>query len=178
MKTFTIYYGTQPSGIPKIGCDEHYPARCKVQNLTDYYAMETHDDIDIASAREIELQIQHFGKRDNSKTYKQSVELLEKHRVPWNSETAREASLKVQNRGSWADGDQAARGRKNKGNIREDLSNINKTQKRFLTFKQAEEIRSKWIPKTYGLRQRLAEEYRVSGGVIHRIVNNLSYTTP
>tara|TARA_R110000744_G_C19209845_1_gene545914 strand:+ start:345 stop:878 length:534 start_codon:yes stop_codon:yes gene_type:complete len=177
MKTFTIYYGTKPDGDPKIGCDEHYPARAKKQLLTNYYAMEKHNDIDIASAREIELQIQHIGKRDNSNTYKESVELLEKYRVPWNSETGREASLKVQNRGTWSNGDQAARGRRNKGRVREDLTNINKTQKRHLTFEQAEEIRAKYIPRKY-THNKLAKEYNVAEGVIKRICLNLSYTTP
>ena len=59
--------------------------------------MEEHDDIDVVGAREIELQIQHFGKRDNSLTYREQVELLEKHRVVFNSETAKAAGLKVDN---------------------------------------------------------------------------------
>ena len=66
----TVYYGTRPNGTLKIGCDEHYPARAKVQKLTNYGIMEEHDDIDTAGAREIELQIQHIGKRDNSLTYR------------------------------------------------------------------------------------------------------------
>ena len=82
MKTYYIYYGFRPNGTLKIGCDEHYPARAKVQKLTNYGIMEEHNDIDIAGAREIELQIQYIGKRDNSQTYRQSVELLEK---PFNS---------------------------------------------------------------------------------------------
>ena len=176
MTTFTIYYGTRPNGTPKIGCDEHYPNRAKVQKLTDYYAMEEHNDIDIAGAREIELQIQHIGKRDSSMTYRQSVELLEKYRVPWNSETAAAAGRLAVNRGSWGSGDQAARGRKNKGNIRKDLGIMNK-QKRHLTFEQAEEIRAKYIPRKYSMAT-LAKEYNTTTGVVGGIVRGFNYLTP
>ena len=45
---------------------------------------------------------------------------------------------------------------------------------RKLTFKQAEEIRSKYVPRKYGLH-KLGKEYGVDYQVIHRIVNNLCY---
>ena len=159
---YTIYYGTLPNGRDKIGVDSNYPARAKVQKLTDYYKMEEHDDIDVAGAREIELQIQHFGKRDNSVSYRQQVELLEKHRVVFNSETGREASLKVQNRGTWATGDQAARGR------------VKSTWRHSLTYEQVEEIKSKYIPRKYS-QYRLAEEYGVAQSVISNIITNKNY---
>ena len=163
MKIFTIYYGTRPNGIPKIGVDSNYPARAKRQKLTDYYKMEEHDDIDVASAREIELQIQHFGKRDNSVSYRQQVELLEKHRVPFNSETGRAAGHLAENRGSWADGDQAARAR------------TKSTWLHKLTLDQVREIRAKYIPRKYSM-YTLAKEYGVGYTCINRIIKNETYT--
>ena len=176
MTTFTIYYGTKTDGDPKIGVCSNYPSRCKVQHLTNYYAMEEHTCIDEVSQREIDLQIQYFGKRDSSSTYKQQVALLEKYRVTFNSETAGAAGRLAVNRGSWANGDQAARGRNNKGNIRKDLA-INNKQKRHLTFEQAEEIRAKYIPRKYSMAT-LAKEYNTTTGVVGGIVRNLSYLTP
>jgi hypothetical protein len=163
--TYTIYYGTLPNGIDKIGVDSNYPARAKVQRLTDYSKMEEHNNIDIASAREIELQIQYFGKRDNSLTYKEHVELLEKHRVVFNSETGRSAGLKVDNdkRGRWSDGNQAERGR------------VKSTWMHKLTLDQVREIRAKYIPRKYSI-DKLAKEYGVGYTCIQRIINNITYT--
>ena len=163
MKTFSIYYGIRPNGIPKIGVDQHYPARAKVQQLTDYYLMEEHNDIDFVSAREIELQIQHFGKRDNSLTYKEQVELLEKHRVVFNSETGRAAALKIENRGTWSDGNQAARAR------------TKSVWMHKLTLDQVREIRAKYVPRKYST-YKLAKEYGVGYTCIYRIINNITYT--
>ena len=165
MKIFTVYYGTRPNGTLKIGCDEHYPARAKVQKLTNYGIMEEHDDIDTAGAREIELQIQHIGKRDNSLTYREQVELLEKHRVVFNSETGRAAGLKVDNnkRGRWSDGDQAARAR------------TKSVWMHKLTLDQVREIRAKYIPRKYSI-DKLAKEYGVGYTCIYRIIKNITYT--
>ena len=164
MKVYYIYYGTRPNGTLKIGCDEHYPARAKVQKLTNYGIMEKHDDIDVAGAREIELQIQHTGKRDNSQTYRQSVELLEKHRVLFNSETGAAAGRLAENRGSWANGDQAARGR------------VKSTWLHKLTLDQVREIRAKYVPRKYS-QYRLAKEYNVAQSVISNIITNKNYQT-
>ena len=159
---YTIYYGTRPNGLPKIGVDSNYPARAKVQKLTDYSKMEEHDDIDVVGAREIELQIQHFGKRDNTLTYRQQVELLEKHRVVFNSETAAAAGRLAENRGTWSTGDQAARGR------------VKSVWRHSLTYDQVDEIKAKYIPKKYS-QCRLAKEYGVSQSVISNIIRNKNY---
>lgn len=68
-----IYYGIRPNGTAKIGCTTDYPNRPESQGLTDYMVLEEHDDIEIASQREIELQIQYFGKRDSTSTYANSM---------------------------------------------------------------------------------------------------------
>ena len=66
---YTIYKGKKPDGTWKIGCDEKYPNRPLEQNLTDYFILEQHEDIMIASDREQELQIQTFGKKDGPPYY-------------------------------------------------------------------------------------------------------------
>lgn len=158
MKRYYIYH------IPgiKIGCTSELEVRMQTQGFTEWEILEEHTNIYEVSDREIELQ-KEYGYRVDTLPYWKAVENRLKGQRKANN--------------GWQSGDQVARGKKNKGRKRKDLTNINKTQKRFLTYNQAEEIRSKWIPKTYGLRQKLADEYGVSGGVIHRIVNNLSYTT-
>ena len=56
---YTIYKGLKPNGEWKIGCDQNYPNRALEQNLTDYFILESYEDIMIASNREIELQKEH-----------------------------------------------------------------------------------------------------------------------
>lgn len=69
MDKYTIYRGFLPDGTEKIGCTNEYPRRCIVQRMMDYYVIEEHTDIYKASEREIELQIQAFGCRDNRVPY-------------------------------------------------------------------------------------------------------------
>tara|TARA_R110000782_G_scaffold264052_1_gene357080 strand:+ start:26 stop:541 length:516 start_codon:yes stop_codon:yes gene_type:complete len=171
MKTYTIYYGIRPNGNPKIGVDEHYPNRAKVQKLTNYYAMEEHTCIDTVDQREIELQIQHFGKRDNSNLYSESVALLEKHRVTWNSETARAAALLVDN---------AKRGRFT-AKINKELGSRPKIKARALTPEQVKEIRDVYVPYKYPSKADLALQYGVSHSSINKVNNHYppyDYKTP
>lgn len=59
---YTIYH------IPgiKVGCTEQDPAyRVKKQGYTEFEILEVHEDILVATQREIELQLQLFGVRDN-----------------------------------------------------------------------------------------------------------------
>ena len=155
-----IYYIYHIAGI-KIGCTNNIERRMYQQGFTDWEILEEHTDIIEASNREIQLQQEHGYEVDNT---------------PYNI-VATQFINKTNNRSTWANGDQAARGRMNKGNVRKDLTNINKTEKRHLTFEQAEEIRSKYIPRKYTY-SKLGKEYGVSEGVIKRICLNLSYTTP
>lgn len=66
--TYTIYKGLKPDGTWKIGCDEAWPNRANQQNLTQHFVIEEHEDIMIASEREIELQKEH-GVRVDSVPY-------------------------------------------------------------------------------------------------------------
>ena len=65
---YTIYFGYKPSGRRKIGCDENYPNRPIQQNMTNYRILEQHEDIYVASDREIELQ-QEYGVHVDSVPY-------------------------------------------------------------------------------------------------------------
>ena len=56
---YSIYKGRKPNGEWKIGCDCDYPYRPKYQNLTEYFVLEQHEDLDLASEREYELQLEH-----------------------------------------------------------------------------------------------------------------------
>jgi hypothetical protein len=62
----------------KVGCTKEYPKRIITQGfkVEDSEILEEHDDIEIASQREIELQIQYFGKRDSGSTYIRSYQTL------------------------------------------------------------------------------------------------------
>ena len=64
---YTIYH------IPgiKVGCTKRNPAiRVKEQGFGEFEVLEVHTDIDIASKREVELQLQMYGERDNRRLYK------------------------------------------------------------------------------------------------------------
>jgi hypothetical protein len=69
MVKYKIYRGFLADGTEKIGCTTEYPKRCEKQSMYDYYVVEEYDDIYKASEREIELQIEVFGKRDNHTPY-------------------------------------------------------------------------------------------------------------
>lgn len=43
----------------KIGCTQNYPQRCIDQGFDNYELLETHNDIEVASDRELELQEQY-----------------------------------------------------------------------------------------------------------------------
>ena len=58
--------------IGKIGVSKNPRTRVRDQKYSDFEILEQHSDIDIVSQREIELQLQYFGKRDNNLSYKQS----------------------------------------------------------------------------------------------------------
>jgi len=77
MKTYTIYH------IPgvKIGCTNNLKKRLKQLKLKDCEILETHTDIDIASNREVELQIQFGYTRDCSKFYKDVIEFKREYKI-------------------------------------------------------------------------------------------------
>jgi len=66
---YTIYKGKLPNGHWKIGCDMNYPNRPVSQNMSEYFILEQHSDIMIASEREIELQKEHNVRVDGTPYY-------------------------------------------------------------------------------------------------------------
>jgi hypothetical protein len=68
-----MYYIYHIPGV-KIGVSSEPTKRVANQGYTDFEILEQHTDIEMASDREIELQIQYFGKRDNRARYVQSIE--------------------------------------------------------------------------------------------------------
>ena len=167
MKTYYIYH------VPgeKIGVTVNPKERIKyAQGYNDYEILEEHTCIDTVSQREIELQIEYFGIRDSSQTYKQSCEKLEGKRILWTSETARAAS--------------ALADRSNCGWTKEmqlELSQRPKLKARVLTPEQVKEIRDVYVPYKYPFKKDLALQYRVSQSSINK-VNNFyppyDYQTP
>jgi len=63
MKTYYIYH---IQGV-KIGCTDNLKRRLRSQKYTEYEILEEHMDIDVAAAREIELQKQYGYKTDKVK---------------------------------------------------------------------------------------------------------------
>jgi len=78
MKKYYIYH------IPnvKIGCTTQVQYRVHKQGYSEFEILETHDDIDVASKRELELQKQ-YGYPVDIAPYSTSV----KNRPKWNDET-------------------------------------------------------------------------------------------
>ena len=56
----------------KIGCSSQPKRRITKQGYTDFEILETHDDIDVASKREIELQKEYGYPVDSIPYYKSS----------------------------------------------------------------------------------------------------------
>jgi hypothetical protein len=67
---YTIYH---IQGV-KIGCSVNPKARVKEQGYSAFQVLEVHDDIQVASKREIELQLEYGYGRDN-KPYTQTVSM-------------------------------------------------------------------------------------------------------
>tara|TARA_R110000744_G_scaffold152148_1_gene265987 strand:- start:3 stop:533 length:531 start_codon:yes stop_codon:yes gene_type:complete len=168
MKLYNIYEipsFIQPDGsIGKVGCTSMtVEARALQQTHTDVILLEEHTDIYEASDREIQLQ----------KDYGYTVD-----KVPY--------YISVKNRRIFNDVDRA----KSQSILRQSyygtehhMTNFKKacslggrkggtspTPNKKLTNQQAFEIRSKYIPNTKGLKQKLATEYNVSYATIKGIL--------
>jgi hypothetical protein len=66
-----MYYIYHIKGV-KIGCSKEPNRRVKNQRYTEFEILEQYDNIEIASKREIELQIEYGYKKDNT-LYKQTI---------------------------------------------------------------------------------------------------------
>ncbi len=66
-----MYYIYHIKGV-KIGCTKNPSSRIRQQNALEYEILETHSDINIASDREIQLQIE-YGYKVDTTTYVNSI---------------------------------------------------------------------------------------------------------
>ena len=136
----------------KIGCTCQLEKRMKRQGFTEWEILEVHEDIAVASKRELELQQQ----------YGYSVDHVSYDKV-----------LNISNTESCQKG---ARALVQSDKFFEVCSKGSKSR-RGITFEQAQEVRTKFTGKR-GQIQILAKEYGISPKQIWRIVNNLAYLEP
>ena len=148
------YYIYHIPGV-KIGCTSQLEIRMKQQEFGSWEVLETHTDGWLAGNREIELQ-KEYGLPVDKIHYMIARQHMQK-------------AQRIANNG-WQTGDQAARGRRNKGRKRPDLAKNNILLKSKLTQKQVENIRS-----SNDSRANLAKKYNVSIGTIRNIILRITY---
>ena len=153
MKTYYIYH---IEGV-KVGCTSDLQKRMADQGFTSWNILEEHTDIIEASNREIQLQ-KEYGLPVDDAPYWQSV----------------------QNRRRFTKADMSKGGRNSTHNSSKPgkaSKEVPRRSLRFLTFEQAEEIRSKYIPRKYSC-QTLANEYGVNINTIQQITRGQTYIRP
>ena len=152
-----IYYIYHIAGI-KIGCTSDLIKRMSDQGFTDWEILEEHTDIYEVSNREIQLQ-KDYGLPVDTIPYWKSVE----NRPTWTSESTQKGIITKRANGSMANGSDGSGGKASKGSPRR--------ANRKLSWDQICEIRLKWDPTIYGIRNKLAREYNVSPSTISRVAN-------
>ena len=145
----------------KIGCTNNPKKRIvKDQGYSEYEILETHDCLDTASDREIELQIQYFGKRDNCISYKRTLKRIARGRI----------YLKTKEYSKFCSKKQQGCNNSNTSLTEKDIKFIRKVY--FKTKNQKTKI-----PKGKMTSGQLAKMYNCKNTRIWRIVNNLTYTS-
>ena len=148
------YYIYHIPGI-KIGCTNQLEKRMSDQGFTEWEILETHDDGWLAGDREQELQ-KEYGLPVDTSHYMISIENRRRGGIIGGL-VAKES------------GQLAAAQRKG--------SQKRNTHKRYLTFDQAEEVRSKYKNGGYTWKG-LAEEYGIPKCSIGRIIKYKTYLQP
>ena len=151
---YSIYKGLKPNGEWKVGCDSDYPNRPLSQNLTNYFILEQHEDIMVASKRELELQKEH-GVAVDRIPYYQSIE--SSHKGGSVRGASENNNFKNYTHEQW----------------KEILKNNGGHNKK-LTDSQVLEIRNRYSNEKISL-VKLAKEYGVSNKTIHRVVRKEVY---
>jgi len=146
------YYIYHIPGV-KIGCTSQLKIRMRKQGFTEWEILESYRNIYTASKREMELQ-KEYGLPIDDVPYWKSVK--DKNRnIEGKAKGGRIACEKLTY-------EQRARGGRNtKGN-------------RKFNSEQIKEIRSKYIPRKYTIKQ-LTKEYNCSYNTIVKIVKEISY---
>ena len=144
------YYIYHIPGV-KIGMTEDISKRMKVQGFTEWEILETHTCIYEGSRRELELQAE-YGLPIDTLPYFKIVNIS-------THDSTRKGGLVLSSNDKF-------------------LETCSKGGKagRKLTFEQAEEIRSKYVPRKYTVNM-LATEYEVHPQTINKIIYNYSYIT-
>ena len=140
-----MYYIYHIPGV-KIGCTDNIAQRMKAQEFSDWEILEKYRNIYTASKREIELQ-KEYGYTIDQTPYWHTAKMW-KYSKGKPKPNHPGPSKKTQSKGG-------------KGH-------------RHLTFDQAEEIRSKYVPRKYTANM-LAEEYKVLPTTIRKIIYGQYY---
>ena len=164
----------------KIGCTSDLQKRMQDQGFTTWEILEVHTDIYEASNREIELQ-KEYGLPVDAVQYWQSVKNRRKFTKEEMSRGGKNSIAQLRsklNKEALSRGGRASRGKSKPWVKPSKLAQSNGGKAgRNLTFEQAEEIRSKYIPRKYTAKM-LSNEYKVSLTTIHKIIHRTSYTQP
>ena len=151
-----VYYIYHIAGI-KIGCTSDLIKRMSDQGFTEWEILEEHTDIYEVSDREIELQKQ-YGLPVDKVPYWKNVE----NRPNGMSKETVIKSQRVKELNNTLGCGGLIGGK------------VKSKWLRKLTFEQAEEIRSKYIPIKYSM-YKLAKEYNVTVTTIFHIIKNNIY---
>ena len=130
----------------KIGVTINLELRMKQQGFTEWEVLEIHDDGWLAGDREIELQKQ-YGYPVDSTHYMHAANL---HNYSRGVSKPNHPGPSKQSRSKGGKGH------------------------RYLTFEEAEEIRTKYVPRKYTVKM-LSEEYSVLPTTIRKIIYNQYY---
>ena len=146
----------------KIGVSNSLKVRMKKHKWTgSYEILEEHDCIYKVSDREVELQIEYYGKRDSNLLYWQTVKL----------HTTESRSKGGKTSGKIAVESGQLQSVQSKGGL------ASSKHKRVIDYKTAQYIRHQYKTGKY-TQTRIGECFGVSQGVITQIIYNKTYTTP
>ena len=122
---YTIYKGLLPTGRWKIGCDEAYPNRAITQVMSEVTVLETHEDIFVASDRELQLQREHGVRVDSIPYYMTKVNAAKASRASIRNgnhnfqNMSQEKRDEIVKKSPWYNSEhQSEMGKRNKGSIR------------------------------------------------------------
>ena len=159
-----MFYIYHVPGV-KIGCSENPNRRVFEQGYTEYEILETHDCVDTASRREIELQQEYEYGRDTSSTYLETILFQQKGQT-------KEANRKRSSKLIGHKKSEETRAKLSKAHTGKTISDKHKSNisvtLRKLTDK-AEEIRELYSTGNYSY-SKIAEIYGVGAMTICRIV--------
>lgn len=175
MKLYYVYYAIQKNGKPKVGATQNPSARKDRESYKTIKLLENYKCPWKAGDREIELQIQYFGKRDCSTHYANTFKNRDKLKLPHIrkkiSENTKKAlstaeakeRLSLNSIEMWKDPNRASK------QARGESVHLSK-----LTPELVKQIRKEYIPRKVSSR-KLASKYNVNQKSILNIINNKTW---